>query len=721
MSGKFLLEQAKQKIKQNPADGKAHYDLALLLDESGDLEQSVPEYEKAIRYDAEPAQAYFDLGLVYTRLKKYAEAVRAWLKIIDSDGNLRLDKISYSRRLHAIQTCTSLWERYVSSEPFNALSYFNAGAAFMFLGNYEKSKDIFQILAKQAPNFEMINYYLGIVLSLLGEREKAITHLRQELRQKPGNVPVMFSLGETLFKQGKTQNAINQFEDIIALKPDHILARFNLAMAYARQNRFIDAQAALETVIKADPAFARAHFEKAKVFEKQFQIDNAADEYIKALTINPDYKEAHFDLACAYKKMGKPQLALEHFTTVLEFNPADDEVHYSLGEVYIQLGKFNEAVKEYKMVLELSPNHAYAHYSLGVACLRMNKLLEAAESFKKALELNPNDTSARNMLGTTYFKLGNLSASVEEFQTILKQNPMDIQAHYYLGAVYFKLQDFSRAIEEYQKIAQINPESAYAYFSLGAAFSRSGDFENAATQFQRAAELMISSEVDLVLFATLQLLAVIGVEHAQQGKKVGELYLDLEQAYKDTVKSLAKAVDARDPYTRYHSERVSKLAGYLAREMKLPEEEIKKIEIAGYMHDIGKIGIPDEILLKADSLTTEEQKMMRTHPVRGAEILKEVKFLWNIMPLVKCHHEKIDGSGYPQGLKKDEIPLGAKIIGVVDFYDALTTDRPYRKAVTYEEALEEVKKIKGTFYDDYIVDAFLKVSNNFDSLLKYLR
>ncbi|MFH1454240.1 MAG: tetratricopeptide repeat protein [Armatimonadota bacterium] len=718
MKNDILIKKARQKSEQNPDSAQAYYELALLLDENGDIDDALTEYEKALQYNIFLHQALFNLGLIYTLKGRFSEAISSWEKIIDSDGNLRIDKINYYNKQDIIKKCIDLWEKYLNTQNTHPFTCSNAGKAFIFLKDYKKAQDAFRELIAKSPNFEMANYYLGFIYSLLGDKKQASDHFKEELKQKPNSIPVISALCASLYKEGKIAESLKNLEHILRTKPNHILANYYLGLIYSMQNNFNDAVSFIKKSADTDPDFAEPHFELAKIFEKQFKMDEAIEEYHLALRIKPDYREANFNLALLYKNLGKAELALKYFQKVTELYPEDDDVRYYTAEVYTQLGKLDEAVKEYKTVISLVPSHGYAHYSLGQVYLRLNKLPEAAESFKKTLNINPKDAFARNLLGVTYFKLNKLTQAIEELQKTIQINPIDMYAYYYLGAVYFKLQDFDKAIKSYEKILELNPSSAHAYFALGAASSRSGDFNNAISQFQKASELIISSDVDLTLFSTLQLLAVIGVEHAQQGQKVGDLYKDLKQSYKDTLKSLVKAVDARDPYTQYHSDRVSKISGYIAREMGLPSEEISKIEIAGYLHDIGKIGIRDEILLKKSALTEDEQEIMRSHPARGYEILKEIHFLDNVTPLVRAHHENIDGSGYPARLKGAEIPLGAKIIGLADYYDAITTDRPYRKAMDTEEAVEEIKKLKGIKFDPAVVDAFLKITDKLPEILK---
>lgn len=186
------------------------------------------------------------------------------------------------------------------------------------------------------------------------------------------------------------------------------------------------------------------------------------------------------------------------------------------------------------------------------------------------------------------------------------------------------------------------------------------------------------------------------------------LFDNLKESYLSTVIALAAAVEARDPYTRNHCERVAEYAEALAREAGLTPKEVEDIRQASLLHDIGKIGIPDRVLLKQGRLTPAEYEVIKLHPVISASIIADIPFLADIVPLIRHHHERVDGTGYPDRLKGDEIPLGARIIAIADAYDAMTGDRPYRSALTKEQALAELVRCNEQF-DGVLVRKFLKV------------
>ncbi len=178
-----------------------------------------------------------------------------------------------------------------------------------------------------------------------------------------------------------------------------------------------------------------------------------------------------------------------------------------------------------------------------------------------------------------------------------------------------------------------------------------------------------------------------------------------QELFLNSIRALAAAVDAKDPYTRGHSERVARYSVAIARHMDLPADEVKKVRIAALLHDVGKIGIDDRILRKPTALTDEEFEVMKLHPVKGALIMGQIPQLKWIIPGMKYHHEKWDGTGYPDGLKSEEIPMLARIISVADTFDAMTTTRPYQKAMRSDYVVTRIKTFAGSRYDGRVVDA----------------
>ena len=193
-------------------------------------------------------------------------------------------------------------------------------------------------------------------------------------------------------------------------------------------------------------------------------------------------------------------------------------------------------------------------------------------------------------------------------------------------------------------------------------------------------------------------------------------YAELKQRYMDTIETLRLTVDAKDYYTRGHSDRVSYYAQKIGMAMELSAEELEILKIGGVFHDIGKIGTPDDILLKNAKLDDAEYFEIKKHPVKGANILSAMSMFKDVVPVVRYHHERFDGRGYPDCLQGNEIPLLARITSVADAFDAMTSDRVYRTKLDLSTAIEQLEKGKGTQFDEEVVNVFVKLLENYDEM-----
>ena len=185
-------------------------------------------------------------------------------------------------------------------------------------------------------------------------------------------------------------------------------------------------------------------------------------------------------------------------------------------------------------------------------------------------------------------------------------------------------------------------------------------------------------------------------------------YKNIQSHYSETVSSLVAAVDAKDAYTKGHQERIAKLAQLIGANAGCSAEELELIKQAAILHDIGKIGVPEAILMKKDKLTDEEFEIIKKHPIIGAEIISPVQFLKKVVPLVLYHHEKFDGTGYPEGLKGLQIPLSARVICIADAVDAMLSNRPYSQAKSVALVKEELSRCSQTHFDPQLVETVIK-------------
>lgn len=201
-----------------------------------------------------------------------------------------------------------------------------------------------------------------------------------------------------------------------------------------------------------------------------------------------------------------------------------------------------------------------------------------------------------------------------------------------------------------------------------------------------------------------------------KNEELNDTYEELKRSYIDTVEVLRLAVDAKDEYTRGHSDRVAYYAVRIGESLGLSSDELQVLTLGGIFHDVGKIGTADDILFKTDSLEREEYDEVKKHTLKGAHILSAVSMFKHVVPLVKYHHERIDGKGYPEGLKGDEVPFLSRILSVADAFDAMTSDRLYRTKMSLDDAVEQLVKSSGTQFDPVVVEKFIELLKDFDKM-----
>lgn len=218
-------------------------------------------------------------------------------------------------------------------------------------------------------------------------------------------------------------------------------------------------------------------------------------------------------------------------------------------------------------------------------------------------------------------------------------------------------------------------------------------------------------------FDQLLLLIESSIKSVSQMNEIKKINKDLENSYLESIETLRFTVEAKDTYTRGHSDRVSELSVLIGKKVNLLDNDLKLLQIGGLFHDIGKIGVPDSILLKESKLTDAEYSEIKNHPSIGAHILSTATLFKNIIPIVKHHHERYDGYGYPSQLQGDKIPYLARITSIADSFDAMTSKRTYRDSLPLETVINEFERCKGTQFDPKLTDVFLDIlKNHFDEV-----
>jgi putative nucleotidyltransferase with HDIG domain len=228
---------------------------------------------------------------------------------------------------------------------------------------------------------------------------------------------------------------------------------------------------------------------------------------------------------------------------------------------------------------------------------------------------------------------------------------------------------------------------------------------------ENRARIGIFQESDLVLISAFADQAAVAIDSARLFEELQESHRDLEKAYQATLEGWVRALDLRDKETEGHTRRVTTLTERLARAMGVDGDDLVHIKRGALLHDIGKMAIPDGILLKPGELTDEERKLIQKHPTYAYEMLSPIDFLLPAIDIPYCHHEKWDGSGYPRGLKGEEIPFAARIFPVIDVWDALISNRPYRKGLPYDEVRQRIQADSGRHFDPRVVEAFMDLKD----------
>lgn len=311
--------------------------------------------------------------------------------------------------------------------------------------------------------------------------------------------------------------------------------------------------------------------------------------------------------------------------------------------------------------------------------------------------------------------------SKEGYLCTTAHNGKEALNHFYQNSFSLILSDIKMpemtGIELLQKVKAIDPKmkiimvTAYPEIDLAVNAMRLGAYDF----------IIKPADLDLIVMSVKKALESKRLEeeieayHTRLEELVEERTAKLQQAYRylkkshlDSVKVLAEAIDAKDPYTRGHSDRVKRMSLSIARHMGFSEERLETLEYGALLHDIGKIGIKDDILQKEGPLSREEYETIRQHPLIGVKIVEGVEFFRDKVPIIRHHHEFYDGSGYPDGLVGEAIPLEARIISLPDAFDAMTSARPHRGIMPLQDAILEMEKCKGKQFDPKVLEIFLR-------------
>ena len=409
--------------------------------------------------------------------------------------------------------------------------------------------------------------------------------------------------------------------------------------------------------------------------------------------------------------------ARKHFLRALELGGESGElrarVEQNLGILANIQGDFDEALTRYGHSLEAyraaNDEHgcAIAYHNLGMTSLDRRRYDEAEHYFRQSLEIARRSGDAY-LEGLCLVNHAKVHLAQERYDDALSNG--------------------ESALAVFDKIG-VGSAKADAYRVLGMVYRETGRLELAESRLRSAIDLSVSAgsalneaeaarELALLYQATgrnqdaLKLLNTAHRLFRRLDARVDLVYVEgkeaeLEDTYLAVVREWGQSIESADTYTFGHCERVARRAVAVAEAMGMDEHAQTTVRVGAYLHDVGKVRVPHEILNKPDQLTSEEFEIVQQHTVWGIDLLAAVEFPWDIKPIIRWHHERHDGTGYPDRLRGDEIPLSAQIVGISDVYDALTTSRPYRAALPRERALAEMDRCKG-WWSDAVRTAFRK-------------
>lgn len=469
---------------------------------------------------------------------------------------------------------------------------------------------------------------------------------------------------------------------------------------------------------------AAAMKQAGRLYRSRGLWDEAVAAYDTALAVYAELgdergqADIENSLGIANFEKGRWEDSERHYLRALDLIGDDSfelraKINNNLGALYNARGETDQAVGSYLRCIpdfQLAGNRlglAQAYHNLGMSFAVRSDWASAGEYYDKSIEISES-LDARELTALTYLNLADLHVKTSaplparEYCRLAEAMLEELddrlglaEAHKILGAVAALERDRDAARVHFERSIALNEECS-SPLGLAEAYYEYGRMCRDAGRTKEAHRLLGRS---LALFEKLQA--------ARDAESVRGEVARLEKLYLDAIEALGTAVENKDPYTQGHSSRVAHISLRLVEALRLDAATARGVVIAAYLHDVGKIETPDEILNKPGRLTEAEFAQIRRHPEAGVASLGDVQFPWPVKQYILHHHERYDGSGYPGRLQGEEIPLGARIIALADFFDALTTDRSYRRAWSQEQAVDIIRKNRGVLFDPRLTDRFL--------------
>lgn len=585
------------------------------------------------------------------------------------------------------------------------------------------------------------------------------------------NIIYLFSL--LSIDNSDYSRAVLLLKKLMDINPVFDMTYLLLGYIYLNQNLFSNAISYLKKASELNPKSSIAHLLLGKHLILLDKLEDAIEILYKARDLEPNNPEIYYNLAIAFKKQFDLDKALKLLKNCLDFNYNVTEILKEMADIYIIKGDYKEAQKILEEILNYSIiEEPEILEKLAIVNERLNKLDSALYYIDKALKIEPDNIAFINLAALLSFRKGDIDYSYSLFRKLLSKEYKNFDVYYYLGIIELIRLRFTLAKDYFEKALEINPNKNEIKYFLALIYAFEGKLSNAIDIFIKAKDLVkdpykykllsfniasafslignISkteqfldeaihdfinslrnvSEQDILFYTTLLFQTKVIIETSKLYNKLFETYNNLTNSTLQTLQAIVDIIESKDIFTKDHTKRVMIISTEIAKKMNIDEEFLKALIAGTVVHDIGKIGIPDNILNKPGRLTDEEFEIMKKHTIIGYNIVKQMYFPWpnvsdqkllkkygGIPECVRYHHEKWDGTGYPDGLKGEEIPVLARIIAVADVFDALMSKRQYKEGLPAYKSIEIIEKSKEKHFDPDVVNVFLEIADDLVLLL----
>ena len=462
--------------------------------------------------------------------------------------------------------------------------------------------------------------------------------------------------------------------------------------------------AAIEKSLRDNPEDHNKRLELATRYMTTGDYYSAAAELQRVVRNAPPddlYKEAYYQLGMVLRTMGNFPEALKCMEKFLEVEPQNGSALYYAGLLYNEMGNHEKAREALTHSIALLPAQSYLHYALGNVLMQMGKTDDAIKQFLEAKKLNPKDIQAMTGLGLACLIQGAYQEAEKVLKELLEVNPKDSTAAFLYAWALIKVEEEAEAFDWIAKYVKNDPVNPLGFLSLSALHYMLGEYGEGKDAYAKGTSLLKPLK-DPIFAGAFQVIASSLAEIAEVNEMFEQAEADLK---KNMVKIFQELMEMRDPLLREKSEKIAFLARDMARRSnKMDDDEIENVHTAAALCNLGTAFITDAILYKEEKLSDDEKRLLASHPLMSMKILHKMEALEDAARLIRHHHERFNGTGYPDRLKGDDIPLGSGIIGIADFYIELTLGNKRQKPAARDEVLRTLQTLKGNFFSKEVVD-----------------